>query len=77
MDHICPNENHRFNLLRFFPTKLLDAAVTQPLPYAAFGLNAEIFFPKLVTISVALQAAWTQARSDMESLCSNKHNSNF
>lgn len=77
MDYICPNENHRFTLLRFFPTKLLDAAVTQPLLYEVFSLNVEIFFPKLITISVTLQAAWTQASSDLGSLCSNKHNPNF
>lgn len=77
MDYICPNESHSFSLLRFFPPNCWMQLLPRPLPYALFALNAEIFFHKLVTVSVTLQAAWTWASSDLESLCSNEHNQHF
>lgn len=77
MDYICPNESHSFTLLRFFPPNYWMQLLPRPLPYAVFGLNAEIFFHKLVTISVTLQAAWPWASSDLESLCSHEYNQHF
>lgn len=70
MDSICPHESYSFTLLRFFPPNCwIQLLLPRLLPYAALGLNAEIFFHKTVTISVTFQAAWKWVSSGLQPLC--------